>query len=79
MEFMRKVDISKLSSNECGGIQIAGTSHCTSINCKFQGLTACTGLNIIKTGKNSKGIAIGINGMEDINSIGNSKTTMEEK
>jgi hypothetical protein len=67
-----------MSSDECGGIQIAGITHCISINCKFQGLTACTGQNILKTGKNSKGFAFGINGIQDINSIGNSKTSTEE-
>lgn len=56
---MKRVDISKFSSDECWGIQINGLSHCKNINCKWQGLTACEGKNIIRTGRNSKGYQIG--------------------
>lgn len=62
---MKKVDTSKLSSDECWGIQILGKSHCIKINCKFQELSACMGQNIILTGRNSKGYKIGPNGLED--------------
>ncbi|OFY35960.1 MAG: hypothetical protein A2W91_13240 [Bacteroidetes bacterium GWF2_38_335] len=56
--------MSKLSHDECVGIQINGLQHCTKINCKWQGLTACAGVNIIKTGKNKNGYVIGVNGIE---------------
>ena len=62
---MKKVDTSKLSSDECWGIQILGKAHCNDIDCKFQGLTACLGQNIINTGRNSKGYKIGLNGLEE--------------
>ena len=58
---MRKIDTSKLSSNECWGIQINGLSHCQ--NCKWTGISACEGKNIVKTGRNSKGYRIGENGL----------------
>jgi hypothetical protein len=60
---MKKVDISQLSTNECAGIQIAGHSHCNAIDCKFQGLSACTGQQILKTGRNNKGYLIGSKGL----------------
>ncbi len=60
---MKSVDTSKFSMDECWGIQINGLSHCTKINCKWQGLTACEGKNIIKTGYNSKGYQIGDYGL----------------
>jgi hypothetical protein len=56
---MKKVDINMLSSDECIGIQVNGISHCKKINCKWQGLSACEGKNIIKTGYNQKGYKIG--------------------
>jgi hypothetical protein len=69
---MKKVDTTKLSNDECCGIQIMGTLHCNNINCKWQGLSACQGQNIIKTGRNSKGYLIGINGLsEDYNETNN--------
>ncbi len=61
---MRKIDTTKLSSDECWGIQINGIAHCQ--NCKWTGISACEGKNIVKTGRNSKGYRIGDNGlMED--------------
>jgi hypothetical protein len=60
---MKTVDTSKLSHTECWGIQINGTSHCG--NCKWNGITACEGPNILKTGINSLGYKIGINGIID--------------
>ncbi len=60
---MKTVDTSKLSNDECWGIQINGLTHCSRINCKWQGLTACLGRNIIKTGRNSKGYRIGNDGI----------------
>jgi len=56
---MKSVDTSKFSTDECWGVQINGLSHCKKINCKWQGLTACEGKNIIKSGLNSKGYRIG--------------------
>ena len=64
---MKHVDVSILSPEECIGIQINGLKHCTSINCKWQGLSACQGQNIIITGRNSKGIEIGPDGLAGIN------------
>ncbi len=58
---MRNVDTSKLSNNECWGIQINGTKHCK--NCKWVGISACEGKNIINTGRNSKGYKIGEDGL----------------
>lgn len=60
---MRSVDTSKFSMDECWGIQINGLSHCEKINCKWQGLSACVGKNIIKTGVNSKGYRVGEYGL----------------
>ena len=65
MNVMKSIDTSKLSMDECWGIQINGLSHCKIINCKWQGLTACEGKNIIKDGVNSKGYRIGENGLID--------------
>jgi hypothetical protein len=59
---MRKVDTSFLSGDECWGIQINGSQHCQ--NCKWTGISACEGKNIIKTGYNSKGYRIGELGLE---------------
>jgi len=58
---MRKVNTSYLSANECWGIQINGFSHCQ--NCKWTGISACEGKNIVKTGRNSKGYKIGDHGI----------------
>ena len=58
---MRKIDTSKLSGNECWGIQINGLSHCQ--NCKWTGISACEGQNIVRTGRNSKGYKIGESGL----------------
>ncbi|MCK4677334.1 MAG: hypothetical protein KAT48_04310 [Bacteroidales bacterium] len=58
---MRKIDTTKLSNDECWGIQINGTLHCQ--NCKWTGLSACVGKNIILTGRNSKGYLIGEDGI----------------
>ena len=52
---MKKVDTSRFSHDECWGIQINGLNHCKNINCRWQGLTACEGKEIIRTGKNSMG------------------------
>ena len=63
---MKHVDVALLSPEECIGIQINGLKHCTSINCKWQGLSACQGQNIIRTGRNSKGIEIDPDGLAGI-------------
>ena len=60
---MKIVKTSFLSNDECWGIQINGLSHCNTILCRWQGLTACEGKNIIKTGFNSKGYKVGKNGI----------------
>jgi len=58
---MRKIDTSKLSADECWSVQINGLLHCET--CKFTKLTACTGKEIRKTGKNSKGHVVGKKGI----------------
>jgi hypothetical protein len=58
---MKKIDTSKLSNDECWGVQINGTRHCR--NCKWTGISACEGQQIIKTGYNSKGYKIGESGL----------------
>ncbi|MEZ5082015.1 MAG: hypothetical protein R2750_00955 [Bacteroidales bacterium] len=63
---MKRVDTSLLSHDECWGIQINGLSHCKNINCKWQGLSACEGKNILCTGKNSKGIIVGEYGISSV-------------
>lgn len=63
---MKKVDMTRISPEECVGIQVLGTLHCSKINCKWQGLTACQGRNILLTGKNKKGFAIGPNGLAEV-------------
>lgn len=62
---MKQIDTTRLSPTECIGIQINGLSHCAAINCKWQGLSACQGLEIIRTGKNAKGFAIGPIGLAE--------------
>jgi len=58
---MKHIDTSKLSHDECWGVQINGISHCK--NCKWSGISACEGKNIIKTGYNSLGYRVGENGI----------------
>jgi hypothetical protein len=60
---MRSVDTTKLSKHECWGIQINGLLHCKKINCKWQGISACAGQEIIKTGYNALGYQIGPHGL----------------
>ncbi|MBN2682350.1 MAG: hypothetical protein JXR58_07565 [Bacteroidales bacterium] len=60
---MRKIDTSKLSTDECWGVQINGLKHCE--NCKWTGISACEGKNIVKTGYNSKGYKVGLYGIVD--------------
>lgn len=60
---MKRVDTSMFSHDECWGIQINGLNHCKTINCRWQGLTACEGKEIIRTGRNSKGYEVGLNGI----------------
>ncbi len=60
---MKQINQSMLSSDECAGIQINGLDHCSAIHCKWQGLSACQGQNIIRTGKNAKGHFVGRNGL----------------
>lgn len=60
---MKAVDTTKFSTTECWGIQINGLKHCNHINCKWQGLSACEGKNILKTGRNKLGYRIGENGL----------------
>jgi hypothetical protein len=59
---MKSVNLSKISPTECQGIQINGLSHCVKINCKWQGLSACLGKEIIRTGYNLKGYKVGQEG-----------------
>ncbi len=67
---MKHIDTRELSTDECWGIQINGTNHCKNINCRWQGLSACEGKNIIKTGRNSKGYTIGPDGIVIENTSG---------
>lgn len=60
---MKKVNTMLFSHDECWGVQINGLSHCKTIDCKWQGLTACEGKNIIKTGYNTKGYKVGQDGL----------------
>ena len=62
---MKFVDPSKISPDECAGIQINGMTHCKNINCKWQGLSACEGKNIIRTGRNALGYKIGEYGLAE--------------
>ena len=59
---MKKIDTSKLSHDECWGIQINGFSHCQ--NCKWTGISACEGQNIVKTGRNSVGYRVDEKGLD---------------
>jgi hypothetical protein len=59
---MRQIDTSKLSEDECWGVQINGLQHCQD-NCKWVGISACEGQNIRKTGYNSKGYRVGDHGI----------------
>lgn len=61
---MKTVNTQKLSNNECWGVQINGLVHCE--NCKWTGISACEGKNIVKYGYNSKGYKIGKFGIEDV-------------
>lgn len=67
LRIMRKIDTNKLSKDECWGVQINGTRHRT--NCKFTGISACNGKNILATGRNSKGYRIGENGLVETDHI----------
>jgi hypothetical protein len=60
---IRTIDPGKLSTTECAGIQINGLQHCSNINCKWQGLSACQGKHIIETGFNALGYRIGTHGL----------------
>jgi len=62
---MRTINSSRLSPDECIGIQINGLKHCSAIECKWQGISACQGQNILLTGKNNKGFEIGPDGLID--------------
>ncbi len=53
---MRTIKTEFLSNDECWGIQINGLLHCQ--NCKWIGISACEGKNIVKTHRNSKGYKI---------------------
>ncbi|HBG70310.1 MAG: hypothetical protein A2W93_11945 [Bacteroidetes bacterium GWF2_43_63] len=66
---MRHINSSTLSPEECIGIQINGLSHCKTIHCKWQNLSACQGLNIIMTGRNSKGFLIGPDGLAEESTV----------
>lgn len=58
---MKTIDTSKLSHDECWGVQINGTSHCK--NCKWTGISACEGQDIVRTGRNHLGYRIGEYGL----------------
>ena len=60
---MKKIDISRLSPDECWSIQINGTQFCK--NCKWTGISACAGQSIQRTGYNSLGYRIGEYGLVD--------------
>jgi hypothetical protein len=58
---MKNINTSLLSTTECWGVQINGLQHCR--NCKWTGISACEGKNIVKTGRNAKGYRIGEEGL----------------
>lgn len=60
---MKSIKTALFSTDECWGIQINGMMHCTNINCKWHGISACAGISIIKTGRNSLGYKIGAEGL----------------
>jgi hypothetical protein len=60
---MRNINTSLLSADECWGGQINGLKHCQ--NCKWTGISACEGQNIVKAGRNSKGYKVGQDGIEE--------------
>jgi len=60
---MRSINTEKLSEDECWGVQINGLKHCET--CKWTGISACEGKNILKTGYNSKGYKIGLNSIDE--------------
>ncbi len=62
---MKTVNTNLFSNDECWGVQINGLSHCNTISCRWKGLTACEGINIIKTGNNSKGYKVTKFGVEE--------------
>ena len=61
---MKKVKLSLISRNECQGVQINGTEHCRNISCKWQGLSACDGIDILKYGANSLGYKVTRKGVQ---------------
>ncbi|MCK9270991.1 MAG: hypothetical protein WC271_13630 [Bacteroidales bacterium] len=58
---MKHIDTSLLSTTECWGVQINGLRHCQ--NCKWTGISACEGKNIVKSGRNAKGYRIADDGL----------------
>jgi hypothetical protein len=58
---MRKIDMSKISKDECFSVQANGLEHCKI--CKWQGISACEGKEIVKTGFNKLGYKIGSKGL----------------
>lgn len=60
---MRNIDTEKLSNDECWGVQINGLTHCDI--CKWTGISACEGKEIVKTGYNNKGYKVGKYGIEN--------------
>jgi len=48
-------------TSECWLIQMQGKSACQT--CEFKGTPECGGQNILKTGKNKKGIDVGEDGV----------------
>ena len=47
---------------ECWSVQFLGSNYCQ--HCEFYNKNTCGGKDILKTGKNSKGIRIGREGTE---------------
>lgn len=47
---------------ECWVVQFSGTEYCAM--CEFKDTKYCGGQNILKTGKNEKGIEIGKTGLQ---------------
>ena len=60
---MRRIDTSKISKDECFSVQVNGLRHCE--NCKWQGISACQGKEIVKTGYNNLGYKIGLKGLAE--------------
>lgn len=73
---MKTIKVATLSSDECTSVQVSGLVFCK--NCKWTGISACLGKNIIATGRNSKGYLITETGI-DMNDCANEQGSFSDK